>query len=330
VTKKSVRLGKAIGPGWVASTVLHGSFLAMGIIVLPKIMPPATPSVPFLPVELVTPGDVSSITAARPDAVEAEPEQIIVEAQTEPEPNPTSEPEPVRKITEAVAAPAPIAPTPQKAAAPAPSQKKAQAKATPQSAAKAPAQKAAPTPPQKTVSAKAQTVTPPAAKKAPTPTPAAAPKASAGLDLDSLSALTNRAVDTPSRRAPQMAGREGAFAKAERSRAAAGMATSLTGALEDSLRSQVAKCWRVPANNARGQDLIVEIRIQLGPDGVIKGTPAMVRPSNLAMVDPALRAAAEGGLRAIRLCQPYELPASRYEDWRDIVWKFDPTQMALQ
>lgn len=322
---------KAVRPGWVISTVLHGSFLAMGVIVLPRMIPPPSVSVPFLPVELVTPGDVSSITAARPDALEAEPEQIVVEAQTEPEPNPTSEPEPVRKITEAVAAPAPIAPTPRKAVAPAPPQKAAQTKAppTPHSAAKAPAQKAPPVPPQK-ANAKAQAVTPPAAKKAPTPTPAAAPKASAGLDLDSLSALTNRAVDTPSRRAPQMAGREGAFAKAERSRAAAGMATSLTGALEDSLRSQIAKCWRVPANNARGQDLIVEIRIQLGPDGVVKGTPAMVRPSNLAMVDPALRAAAEGGLRAIRLCQPYELPASRYEDWRDIVWKFDPTQMALQ
>jgi len=322
---------KAVRPGWVISTVLHGSFLAMGIIVLPKIMPPSAPSVPFLPVELVTPGDVSSITAARPDALETEPEQIIAEAQPEPEPNPTAEPEPVRKITEAVAAPAPIAPTPRKAAAPTAAQKTAQTKAapTPQSVAKAQAQKAPPVTPQK-ASAKAQTLSPPAAKKAATPTPAAAPKASAGLDLDSLSALTNRAVDTPSRRAPQMAGREGAFAKAERSRAAAGMATSLTGALEDSLRSQIAKCWRVPANNARGQDLIVEIRIQLGPDGVVKGTPAMVRPSNLAMVDPALRAAAEGGLRAIRLCQPYELPASRYEDWRDIVWKFDPTQMALQ
>ena len=37
--------------------------------------------------------------------------------------------------------------------------------------------------------------------------------------------------------------------------------------------------------------------------------------------------AAESATRAVRRCQPFRLPASKYEAWRDVEVKFDPNDM---
>lgn len=42
---------------------------------------------------------------------------------------------------------------------------------------------------------------------------------------------------------------------------------------------------------------------------------------------PIFRIAAESAMRAIRRCQPYHLPLSKYEVWRDVEVTFDPRDM---
>jgi len=43
-----------------------------------------------------------------------------------------------------------------------------------------------------------------------------------------------------------------------------------------------------------------------------------------------MTAAAEAASRAIYQCAPYNLPAKRYSDWRDINLRFDPREMMNQ
>lgn len=314
----------ALRPGLTASFLLHLGLLGTAFIVFPKDLPPLSVPKPVIPVDIIATAEVSSVSAARPDAPDTKPIEAAVEAQPEPEPDPMPESQPVRKVTEANATPVAAPPSVRKPSAAPALEKAAPSREKPLVSAQRAPQKTAPKP--KQTPPTAGTPQPP---RVPTP-PAAAKKQAPGFDLDQMAALTDRSVDSAARRAPQMAARAGAFARAERSRAAAGMASELTGALEDSLRSQIARCWRMPPGSSRSSDLLVEIRVYLAADGSLNGTPAMVRPSNLAMVDPALRAAAEGGLRAVRLCQPYQLPAGSYEKWRDVLWSFNPTEMVAQ
>jgi|HubBroStandDraft_6_1064221.scaffolds.fasta_scaffold377905_2 hypothetical protein len=78
-------------------------------------------------------------------------------------------------------------------------------------------------------------------------------------------------------------------------------------------KTQVSKCWVVPAGvpNAPGFDVL--IRIALRPDGTLGAKPELVRaPASDAgppLVDTAKR--------ALQKCQPYAtLPADRYQDWK--------------
>jgi hypothetical protein len=125
-----------------------------------------------------------------------------------------------------------------------------------------------------------------------------------------------------------MAAADAAPARSDRTRAAAGLGAALTASDADALRAQINACWRRPANAADADRLVVQVRIDLAPDGALAEEPRLVRPSGLAGADPALRVAAENAMRAVRQCAPFELPAARYESWRAVLFTFDPRQMA--
>ena len=46
-----------------------------------------------------------------------------------------------------------------------------------------------------------------------------------------------------------------------------------------------------------------------------------------ARQDPYFRGAAERALRAVQSCAPYRLPADRYEVWREIEFRFNPSRI---
>jgi outer membrane biosynthesis protein TonB len=91
----------------------------------------------------------------------------------------------------------------------------------------------------------------------------------------------------------------------------------------DALRAQLMTCWNPPVGVADAKDLIVIVRFALNRDGSVSGEPTVVNRDANAL----FQVAAESATRAVRRCQPFRLPAAKYEAWRDVEVKFDPNDM---
>lgn len=102
-----------------------------------------------------------------------------------------------------------------------------------------------------------------------------------------------------------------------------GRAATLTQTEIDALRAQIQACWNPPAGAANAEDIIVKVRLQLHQDGSLSAQPTLMNRGS----HPIFRIAAESAMRAIRRCQPYHLPLSKYEVWRDVEVTFDPRDM---
>jgi hypothetical protein len=91
----------------------------------------------------------------------------------------------------------------------------------------------------------------------------------------------------------------------------------------DALRAQISPCWSPPIGVQGAADLAVQLRLALDPDGTLTRPPDILTSgSGLAFL-----AAADAARRAVLRCQPYELPAEKYDAWRDIKVNFDPREM---
>lgn len=88
--------------------------------------------------------------------------------------------------------------------------------------------------------------------------------------------------------------------------------------------SKLRGCWRLPAGGGGSQTPIVTLSWRLKPDGTLDGEPQILQPQN----NPLFTVAAEAAVRAVKSCVPFELPADKYANWRDIKsWAFDPSKM---
>ncbi len=74
---------------------------------------------------------------------------------------------------------------------------------------------------------------------------------------------------------------------------------------------------------AKGPFAPVTLRWRLDRNGKLLGSPEIVAPHGNSEIMPSARAA----MRAVRACEPFALPAKRYDVWKEIVWDFDPTGM---
>lgn len=95
----------------------------------------------------------------------------------------------------------------------------------------------------------------------------------------------------------------------------------------DAVRHQLEPCWNIPAGARNPEELIVEIRTQLNPDGSLQA--AKIVDEARMYVDPFYRAAAESALRALLnpKCMPLKLPPEKYNQWQTTVIVFDPRFM---
>lgn len=134
----------------------------------------------------------------------------------------------------------------------------------------------------------------------------------------------NRIAALLDKRAPQ---RQAATGETLNQTASLGHPTGAAAMLSvsdiDALRAQIAACWNPPAGAVEARDLIVKIRLQLRQDGSLSADPQLLNRGSHAI----FQVAAESALRAIRRCQPYKLPAAKYEVWRDVEVTFDPRDM---
>ena len=89
------------------------------------------------------------------------------------------------------------------------------------------------------------------------------------------------------------------------------------------LKAQLMGCWNPPVGVSEAKDLVVTVRFSLNRDGSLAGEPIVLNRGRNAL----FQVAAESATRAVRRCQPFRLPASKYEAWQDVEVNFDPNDM---
>ncbi len=92
----------------------------------------------------------------------------------------------------------------------------------------------------------------------------------------------------------------------------------------DALRQRLAQLWNIPAGAKDPQELVVQIRMKLKPDGTLAGPPMVLTSGK----SPLFVAARDSAIRALFRGQPYDmLRPENYELWKDIEITFDPRDM---
>jgi colicin import membrane protein len=92
----------------------------------------------------------------------------------------------------------------------------------------------------------------------------------------------------------------------------------------DALRARLAQLWNPPAGAQNPQELVVQIRMRLKPDGTLSGPPMVLTSGQT----PTFMAARDSAIRAVFRGQPFDmLRAETYEQWKDIEITFDPREM---
>ena len=268
--------------------------------------PPRLPSaqVESIPVNIVTDTDKSQMTQGVPSAPQQEKQQPFVEriGERKAVEDPTAKVVDNKKeITAATdAAPPPPLPQPKQ-----PPKKKAEPKRDQIAEAikKDDGKKA--------VQKKADAAPPPVPQKRP---PQAEPK----FDRRQIEALLDR-------RTPQRQAATGeVLSDAVPLGTARGSARQLTQSELDALRARLAQLWNPPAGAQNPQELVVQIRMRLKPDGTLNGPPMVMTSGQSSL----FMAARDSAIRAVFRGQPFDmLRPETYEEWKDIEITFDPRDM---
>lgn len=91
------------------------------------------------------------------------------------------------------------------------------------------------------------------------------------------------------------------------------------------VQEQLRQCWRLDPGAREAEDMVVEIRVVLNPDGSVRRTDIV---DVVRMVQNAyFRSAAENAKRAINVCSPFRLPQGKYQVWRELTLRFNPREM---
>lgn len=94
----------------------------------------------------------------------------------------------------------------------------------------------------------------------------------------------------------------------------------------DAVRSQIAGCWYLDPGKKGAESMVVEIHVDLGPDGTVLGNPQILDTMRAA-TDPSFQAEAEAARRALLKCSPLRLPPDKYDTWKSTIFRFSPGGM---
>ena len=95
----------------------------------------------------------------------------------------------------------------------------------------------------------------------------------------------------------------------------------------DAIRRQIEACWNVPAGARDAENLVVDIRVVMNPDGTVRHASVVDR-DRMAR-DSFFRATVESALRAVfnPRCNPLKLPPKKYKHWQTFTLSFNPKEM---
>ncbi len=347
--------------GLTTSVVLHAALLGVGLFSLQAPRPFEVSDIESLPIDIVPieeitkvqKGDKKAPAAEKPAPLPTERPDIVPDAQeigensvdTNAPPTPEAKPRPVE--TAAIPAPSPkpeLKPAEEPEEAPPAESKPAAVPATEMTPQPQPKQEVKPDPVAETIVSetaeaeavklpetapspearpqppKAQTAKAPDRKDAENPVKQAAAKPKSEekeFDADEVAALLNK--------------EKASGGGAKRSTETAALGGKKTNSGEklsqnemDALRQRLAGCWSIPAGVDDAALLRVSVRFTLDRQGNLESRPEIV--SGGGSSGPA-RTAAESAVRAVQKCEPFNLPADKYETWAEVIVNFDPSEM---
>ena len=305
--------------GLTISCCAHVAVLAMAVVGFHSTKPfEITPEV-ALPVDLVSVEEFTNMTAGlksgeikdTPQAPQA-PEERNAAPQPEPKPEPKPEP-----------APQPAAaPEPEPAPAPEPEQAKAEPEPAPEPEPKPEAKPEEPKYVQLPRKLEMPKRAPKPRREEPRPTPitAQAQQDQKQFDPNSIAALLDKQERPPEAGGVTQQPLDGAPSLG----APSGTAVRLSMSEIDYLRQQISRCWSPPIGVLDAVGLVVKLDVELAPDGALVRPPIVANTSS----DPIFTIASEAAARAVVQCQPYSLPADKYDAWKHMIVNFDPREMA--
>lgn len=102
----------------------------------------------------------------------------------------------------------------------------------------------------------------------------------------------------------------------------------MTSSEREGLRVAVNACWNVDPGSVAAR-VIVEVGFGLDPSGKVSGEVRLLGSDG---DKSATQTAFQAARRAILRCQKggYDLPAEKYDQWKDVVITFDPSGMRLR
>lgn len=171
---------------------------------------------------------------------------------------------------------------------------------------------------------------------APTPPAAASPSAAVPQPVAPVRRLDGaslaRTLGKPIGSAPRPRLNSGAIGSAIGQavpRGVAGLTIRQRANLVDMIRSQITPCWNPPQAEEGSGHVTVLMRIRLGRDGQVSGSPTVARISGQTVANGAYANALAGSVRrAVLRCAPLRLPAELYDAWADVELNFDPRDIS--
>lgn len=281
--------------GLAVSSLAHAVVLGWGLITFAP-SPLDMPRTEAMPVDLVPITDVTQLQAGARNAPKKEQPKQAAEKVAEPKQAPEPKKEQPKPEVKTAAAPPP--PPPETKPEPTPKKQEVKPDTKPDQATTPQPPKRQPPKPKTTETAQAQT-----------------PK-QRDFNPDQIAALLDR-------REPQRQRTATEIAPTASFGTSIGNASRLTQSEIDALRAQIQACWNPPVGAENAQELIVRLRVQFRTDGTLSAEPVLMNNGS----SQYFRVAAESAMRAVRRCQPYTLPAAKYEVWRDVEVTFDPRDM---
>ena len=277
-----------MGAGAFVSALLHGSVIALAVIAWPRLMPPIELPDQIVPVDILPPSDETNIAP-----------QVKSE---EPPPLPTPQPPPPPPEPPAQSA-AELAPPP------------------PDAVEALPMPEVQPSPP-----VPLKPIPAPPVQRFAMAHPRTKPKpekTKPDFDINQIAGLVDKLAKEPKPQTPPAPTKPAAAA---RTMAGVGAQTAMTESEIDALKAQLAKCWNVPVGAPDPAALVFRVKMFLNQDGTVASPPQLLDQGGLG--DPYFRAAADSAIRAVKMCEPYKLPAEKYQAWSEVTITFDPTKMA--
>lgn len=320
--------------GLTVSLAGHALLIGMGLLTLHRGQPLESEKIVALPVDLVSVADETDLKKGNEKARElpkkAEQPKPVAQAPTPaPKPTPKPDPKPVEAAAEPPPPPAP-APTPEPKPAPKPEPDQIAALADPK---ETPA--AEPPPPAETPDAAPLEHVPTDVRKPrarPRPPVAEQPKPKTehppvpkkpkdDFNADDIAALLNK-------QKPQGGGDPDPASEPQTIGSISGRSdAAMTQDEIAALKARLFQCWNPPVGVREANGLVVEVQINLQPDGSLTGPPTILRVENVS--DPLSQVAAEAAIRAVVTCAPFGdiLKPEKYAQWNTIDFVFDPREM---